>query len=619
MKRNPSGINLDQGLPLQDNWEFENLFVQPPITMIERFQTWVHDEDGPLFFGGQIGTGKSTIIQYFWKKESIVPDFTFHFDREGDNLSAGDFWRIILAELIEYNVKTGNYGADPSFPRNISSGKVNSWEELLRIFKPEKYSFGLYSTRKLIHEMIVERVEDVERICFECVEKIKIHIGRNPIFFASGIDKFSADSAAFLSLKGPVGFLKKQHTLFELNFSHLFNTLFTSGFKYSPLLYAMNEEQTRTLLMKRMGVYAKPGVKVIEEIVNWSGGNPRQAISLLSEFHFTDNKLSVQKRLINAVRMVYLNTFFGLPKPDSYLVAFVQKNRFIDPVWLNLPGDKETALHAVYGNWVAIKGVNTDGSLKAVVNPVVKFSFPLHIDAQEYEYRFLEKYAKERGISSYGLDLPSKGMTSEALWKQVQEEGMDSLPISNLSELVSILSVSLLSVNRNDRIIIVYSNENILEATRTLLVAKANTYEYQACHHFELTDNREHPPCDILREKLGLDAAIISVNFIGDNWEKQSLVEIEKMRDLFSERQLLWWIPERHINFFLSHWVQLRQLFKIFVLEDELLNNLSEKEIKSDIEFFKDLATDDNQAAKEVVRNSKKLLELLKNLKMAKQ
>jgi hypothetical protein len=188
-----------------------------------------------------------------------------------------------------------------------------------------------------------------------------------------------------------------------------------------------------------------------------------------------------------------------------------------------------------------------------------------------------------------------------------------------LSELVSILSVSLLSVNRNDRIIIVYSNENILEATRTLLVAKANTYEYQACHHFELTDNREHPPCDILREKLGLDAAIISVNFIGDNWEKQSLVEIEKMRDLFSERQLLWWIPERHINFFLSHWVQLRQLFKIFVLEDELLNNLSEKEIKSDIEFFKDLATDDNQAAKEVVRNSKKLLELLKNLKMAKQ
>ncbi|MBN1579039.1 MAG: hypothetical protein JW913_20925 [Chitinispirillaceae bacterium] len=619
MKRNPSGINLDQGLPLKGKWEFDNLFIQPSSTLLERFRTWFYDENGPLYFGGQIGTGKSTLIQHFWLKESVTPDFSFHFDREGDNLSIGDFWRIVLAEFIEYLIKNGINGIDPSFPRNISSGKADSWEKLLQIFKPKDYSFDLYTTRKLVHETIVERVEDIEQLCLHCVEKLKTHLGRNPIFFASGIDKFSADSAAFMSLKGPVGFLKKYHTLFELNLTHLFNPLFTGSFKNSPLLYVMDEDQTRTLLTKRMGVYAKPAEETIDEIVNLSGGNPRQAISLLSEFHFTDNKLPVQKRLINALKTVYLNSFFSQEKPDTKLMAFIQKKGFIDPDWLNLPGDKETALQAVYGNWVVIKGINANNLLDAAINPVIIFSIPLQTDAQEYEYRFLEKYAREAGISSYGLDLPADGMTSEALWRQVQEEGMDSLPKTNLSELVSILSVSLLSVNRNDRIIIVYSDEKILEATRALLVAKANTYEYQTYHHFDLKDDREYPPCDILREKLDLDTAVLSVNFIGDVWEKQSLVEIEKLRDLFAERQLLWWIPEKNLNLFLSQWVQLRQLFKIFVLEDELLNNLSEEEILADIEFFKDLATDENPAAKEVVGNSKILLELLNKLKTANQ
>ena len=619
MKRNPSGINLDQGLPLQDKWEFDNLFVQPSAGLLERLKTWVHDEDGPLYFGGQIGTGKSTIIQYFWSNAAITPDFSFHFDREGDNLSIGDFWRIVLAEFIEYMIRNGLNGIDPSFPRDISAGKADSWAQLLEIFKPKEYSFGLYTTRKKIHEMISERAEDAERLCFECTEKIRKHLGRELILFASGIDKYSADSAAFFSLKGSVEFLKKFHTIFELNFTHLFNPLFTGTLKNSPLLYAMNEKQTGTLLTKRMGVYAKPAKKIIEEIAGWSGGNPRQAIALMSEFHFTDNKLPIQKRIINAVRMFFLNNFINLPKPEINLLAFVQKMCSIDPAWLNLPGDKETALQAVYGNWVAVKGVNTNGMLDATVNPIVKFSLPLQIDAQEYEYRFLENYAKETGISSFGLDLPAVGMTSEALWQQVREEGMDSLPETNLSELVSILSISLLSVNRNDRVIIVYSDDKVLEATRALLIAKANTYEYQRCYHFELEDSQEYPPGDFLREKLDVDAEIISVNFVGDKWDKNRLVEIEKMRDLFVERQLLWWIPQKKIDFFLSQWVQLRQLFKIFVLEDELLNNLSEKEILSDIEFFKDLATDENPAAKEVVRNSKILLELLKDLKLGKK
>lgn len=616
MKRNLSGINLDQGLPLRDKWEFDNLFIQPSTTLLEQFQSWIHEENGPLYFGGQIGTGKSTMIQYFWLKESVTPDFSFHFDREGDNLSIGDFWRIILTEILEYLLKNKLNSIDPSFPRNISAGKVETWEQLLQIFKPKEYSFGLYTTGKIIHDMIVERENDVERLCLEWIEKITIHLGRSPILFASGIDKFPADSATFISLKGPVRFLKNYHTLFELNFTHVFNPLFTSSYKNSPLLYVMDEKQTEALLTKRMGVYAKSTQKIIEEISKWSGGNPRQAISLLSEFQFTDNKLSVHKRIIDTLRMVYLNNFFNQEKPDTRVMAFIQKKGFIDP---NLPEDKKAVLQAIYGNWVAIKGINADGSLDTTVNPVVKFSLPLNIEAQEYEYRFLEKYANEKSISSYGLDLPAEGMTSEALWRQVQEEGMDSLPKTNLSELISILSVSLLSVNRNDRIFIIYSDDRILEATRALLVAKANTYEYQTYHHFDLKDDRVYPPCDILREKLALDTAILSVNFIGDAWEKQSLIEVEKMRDLFAERQLLWWIPEKNLNLFLSQWTQLRQLFKIFVLEDELLNNLSEEEIVSDIEFFKNLTTDDNPAAKEVVKYSKILLELLSNLKTVKK
>ena len=62
MKRNKYGINLDEGIALSSEEEFEILFIESDCDCETRLVDWIQMGEQPLLFGGQIGCGKTTSI-----------------------------------------------------------------------------------------------------------------------------------------------------------------------------------------------------------------------------------------------------------------------------------------------------------------------------------------------------------------------------------------------------------------------------------------------------------------------------------------------------------------------------------------------------------------------------
>ena len=214
----------------------------------------------------------------------------------------------------------------------------------------------------------------------------------------------------------------------------------------------------------------------------------------------------------------------------------------------------------------------------------------------------LKHYADAQDQSVEGLAIPE-------CWN----DGLLQLehPIElNLTEILDTLTAALLSKDRADRVIIAYRDETLVAPARDYLFAKANTYEYQSCKHYSLTGGEGATPLEQLDEILTHRVDIFSLDF-GDKWKKEQLVALDSQRDSLLCYQMIWWIPEQVLNKYLAHWTQLRQLFEIYTLDDELLGSLSPEDIETDIEFFSDLVEEAESAPAGMVKNLQSVLEYL--------
>jgi hypothetical protein len=74
MKRHRFGINLDEGIPLSSEEDFELLYVDCFKDAYNRLRQWIENGDKPLLLGGQIGAGKSTLIHRVFIDNTRKPD-----------------------------------------------------------------------------------------------------------------------------------------------------------------------------------------------------------------------------------------------------------------------------------------------------------------------------------------------------------------------------------------------------------------------------------------------------------------------------------------------------------------------------------------------------------------
>ncbi len=624
MKIDRFGINLDEGLALTEE-TLEKFYVSCFEDDFQKITAWLNDNiiERPLLFGGQIGAGKSTLITKVFSDKSLTPDITLKFDKEGLNLDEGDFLSIVLSGFIK---KAIELRLDLSFSKlsaEVFQLNTDDWQGIVNILCPEKFSMKSFAAKISARKEITKEAKYIIETIFKIGDVLKDNI-KSPLFIlASGIDKYDIKLSAFkISLKSSIKILSNYKTMFEVNAVHLFLSDNTSPFSSNSekvFIQTVSDKAIIEILQKRMGVCAEPIKKELELITKWSGGNPRQANRLLIHYQSARKNKALDKtgRLANAIKRTTDDLFAYSNKPSSDLIKVISKDKKIETSFFNLPGDKESASQALYGNWIFITQGSTNGSWPAIVNPLVKSFFENEKSIMaEPEQKLLSQYAEINKMSPSGLGFnmledDSSQKSADKILQEFLSMGIEEPLSLKLTEILDVISAALLSNDRKDRIIIGFKDKKILNAARAYLFAKANSYEYQRFEHRNLLGGEDKKPIHILEETLALDTDILSFEFAG-KWTVKQLDILEKSRDRFINYQMLWWIPLEDLKDYLPHWVQLRELFEFFILEDELLGSLSIEEIEADLAFYEDLVESKESAESSMVKNLKIVLEYLK-------
>ncbi|MBF0410843.1 MAG: hypothetical protein HQM10_26090 [Candidatus Riflebacteria bacterium] len=611
MKRHQFGINVDEGVALSTAEEFEMLFVDTQSESRQKLLDWIANDETPVLFGGQIGSGKSTLIEFILRKSDKKPDLLFHFDRYSVNLSVVDCWKIVFVELFRYLATFGctNIEEIPNEYKEILGKTSDSWIESISQIRLETFSRDSVEKSKSFSNLLEADKDYLPDLFVSLVNKTTSVKGSTLFFFASGVDKFEPGTAAFFSLTEILQSLRRYKTLFEVNAVHLFSgDSWTTGLE-KIILTPFTDNQIEKMLKKRLGAYSKSYLKEIPLISKYSGGLPRQAVRLLDYFLINQKKAKNRLSALNqAVENVNRDFFAFSLRPENILLQNVNNKRFLETNMISLSGDTETAKRAVFGNWIILNSHLTNNRWEAIVNPIVKGSF-FEIEPEEPEFSLLKNYARQAGISEFGLD----GNAQQFDWQNTLLARLESPVALNITDILDSISAALLSKQRADRVIVAYENQKVFEAVRAYLEAKSNTYEYQIWRHCKLDSEIESPLLKMLEYFSETFVDVFSFEFSGD-FPQNSLDELNIRRDSFIDKQLIWWIPKNKLRIYLERWTQLRQLFQVYVLEEDLAKSLTIENVQSDLDFMKELVESENSSASLYVKNLQIVLDYLKEV-----
>ena len=606
-----SGIDLDEGIALTSPEEFNRFFVDTGTDAGSKLLDWIQNKDRSALFGGQIGSGKTTLIQYIFHEAGVRPDIEFRFDRATLNLSPLDSWSIVFTEVFRIVADNNLTGISeiPSEYKALLGQSRDDWHQSLSQIQLSSFSDVAIKKNKALIRLLSSNELHLPAFFHALMEKLAAMQNAPLILFASGLDKFEPTSVGYFSLTDILHALSVHKTLFEVNAVHLFAQAPWMRALEKILIPTSPAPQIQKMLEKRLGRYAGTYAKEIPMIAEYSGGIPRQALRLLDSF------LAAQKQMPNkgeaflkAVENVNRDFFAYARRPENALMANVHKNKFLETGLIAIPGDQDTARRSVFGNWILLEEPLHESRWKAVINPIIKFSF-VAPQPQEPELALLKDYALQTGISDIGLDIhlvEHPGLKA-GLLDQLET------PIElNVTQILDAISNALLSPQRADRIIVAFKDNAVANAARAYFEAKSNTYEYQTWHHCPVQEDGKTTPLVQIIQSFETQAAdIYSHEFIGE-FSKTALEEMNIRRDSFIDRQLIWWIPLDNLKSYLEQWTQLRQLFQIYVLEEDLSKNLSIEDIQSDIDFMAALEEPEGTAAFSYVENLKTVLDFLK-------
>lgn len=594
MNRNKHGINFDEGIPFTSEWEFNNLFVPFHSNQTQEFVEWLTDGDSPILVGGQIGSGKTTFINKGLYENKIKPDNVFHFDTEGSNLSEGDFLRIVFSGILSLAARNKTDLSAFDFPSEFLINDIKNWNNFISKFENRELTLDYFNYKKKIGNLLFENSEYILTLSEQIIKSIEDKLKRPLLFLASGIDKFSQSQHGFHSLQSSIQFLTKYKTIFEVNAIHIFDNKWQLKIYNKIFLEAFSKETILVLLNKRKGIYAKNSkLNINDKVADLSGGNPRQALRLMVNYEFYFNrKKNIVIALHEAIRKTSQDLFAYADEPSTELIDTIDRDKKISASLLNLPGDKDTAQRAVYGNWIIIRNSKETNIWNAIVNPIIKFFYQSTIKPEDYEMLALKKFADNNEMSASGMtyqivDEDSLSKIHHQLSRTVAE-GYNM----NLTDSLDLLTDSLLSENRQDRVIITYKDKQLMEAVKAYIFSRAYSYSNPTIINYSL-NNAE--PFIFQIEKILYKNSVGIYSFTFDDLIADSeLVEADKLRDSLLDYQILWWIPFSHLSKYLQKWTQLRQLFQIIILEDEILSTLSKEQIEEDIKFYKEVKGEDS-------------------------
>ena len=603
MKRREYGINLDDGVALSTDEEFLLLYVPCNPDETACLQAWFADDtQESLLLGGQIGSGKTTLIKEVSRSFMGAQVITVRFDTDPIEPTEGGYCMLLFGQILraclEAEVKVDGSGiALSDFP----SIGADSW----RVFadKATSWPSSLQEAGRL-HDACAVMSENaglVRKACGQLLDRLRDATSREPTIIAEGIDKFNPDTLDYFSLKDTLTFLANTKTLFEVNAVHLFQKQdFRTGI---PKLFVggIGEDMLVQMLRKRLGSYASVCQEAFSLIGNYSGGNARQALRLLNAYYFrrTQRQNDHTAAIALACHQVgkdLLNMPYG--RFPTELFTVVKRDKYIEGSLFTDRKTSEGANDAVYHNWLYMQdepALATPTQWPTLINPLIDEAIEWKKDAPRTpEEEAVRKWAQDHGISPVGLNLPVDDDGKPAwdqFWEKIESSSKEET--LNIIGVLEEIGAGLFGVERQDRIIITYRERGNLEAVRDFLVGETNTYSPFTCEEIILEGGEDREPViELLTGLADRDPnRIYSVELTG-KWTEAQLRNLDHRRDILANLQMLWWIQQDDLKRYLRFWPQLRQFFRVYRLEDELWRGVTTEDIQADIDFIKDMSED---------------------------
>jgi hypothetical protein len=623
MKRRQHGVNLDDGVALATPEELDLLFVNGRPEARSVLQGWLADDDQEaMLFGGQIGTGKTTLLNEVLRAHVDALIIRVRFDTDCIDATEGGYVLLLLGAVlracIDRGVDPSGCGVDVS---DFALLGPLDWGGLAGILTNPPENLTAAGQQRELAAVVTPSAEDVRRSAGKMLERLAAHIGRRPILIADGVDKFSPPTSDYFSLRDTLRFLGRQRTLFEVNAVHLFLELDFGAGLVKMFIGGFSDGKLMEVFEKRLGSYAPMYRDAFGLLAEYSGGNLRQGLRLLNDYYFrrTQRRNDPTASLALACHRVssdLLSVPFGHFPAD--VARVVRKNGYMEGSLLR-DSDRATAAganEAVYRNWIFLNGEpppDAPTRWPARINPLIDMAIDwTPARAATPEEQAVRKWAREHGVSPLGLNVPvdSSGEPEwDDFWEEIESSSSSEDEWLSILRLLEEIGAGLFGLERQDRIVVAYKERGNLEAVRDFLVGKANTYGFFPSEEIALVGGDGRQPVQELLTRLAKPDPhrIYSVDVTGA-WTDGQLRDLEHRRDLLDNLQMLWWIQEEPLKRYLGFWQQLRQLFRFYHLEQELWQGVTPEEITADIEVIQELSPERDP---EGVRRLRRVLEFL--------
>ncbi len=605
MQVNKRGMTIDLGYPLSET-EMEDMFVDLFPELRGRCLEWLKDEKNilPMMLAGQIGTGKTTLINQLFLESGIEPDLRLSFDKDDFDISIGGFLGYVffqtLKALQNLKVDVRKWGDDFSKATGMSLDKT------ITVFFFQEPDAQASIMRKIVLNLFEDQEDNYKVQLAEMLEILSDTLGRPPLIFCEGIDKYQFSGVKIRLLSPILSVLSKSpgKLMCELNLVCTINLDFEWQRQDSliAILTSSDETEIRELLQRRTGIYSNYRESIFPILAKLSGGNPRQAVRLQAEFEYAYEKLKKPKDeaisyACDRVRNDFLRS--GEVAFSLEHLKTVKRDGFLIP-----SEESETPLH---WNWILATAEPSIGRIPVKINPLLLPALESFegLIPEDPEVEKLKLWAQEHDTSPFGLTIP-QDMKIEGFIDEMNKSGLME-PALSLEKIFNELASFFLSQRFNSLYLILYQDLEVARLASDYICGKAGVLAEKWFFDGIIDKNVEsfNQFFKFLEKHDGLSL------FYDESLKPKDVEWCETKRDQLIEKRIIFWAKKDKGLSYLNVWPHLRQFLRILELEKEIWRDISQEDIEEDLKLLEE-ATIPDENKKEVKEKLEKVLLSLK-------
>jgi len=602
MSVNKRGMTIDLGYPLSET-EMEDLFIDMFPELKERCIEWLQDIKNvrPMMLAGQIGTGKTTLINKVFLESGVEPDLRLSFDKDDFDVSIGGFLGYVFFQTLK---TLRNLGVDiQKCGDDLSKATGISLDEIISIFFFQEVGAQASLTRKTVPKLIEEQEDDYKVQLSEILEILSDTLGRSPLIFCEGIDKYPLFRGEIRLLSPTLSVLSKSmgKLLYELNLFYAVNLDFEWQRQDASMaiLTSSDETKIRELLVRRTGIYSSYRKSIVSILAKLSGGNPRQAVRLQAEFEYAYEKLGKSKDAAikyacDRVRSDFLRS--GSVGFSLKHLKTVKRDGFF------FPSDEPP----IYWNWILTIGEPTMGKIPVKINPLLLPALESFegLTPEDPEVEKLKLWAQEHDISPFGLTIPAE-MKIEGFIDEMNKSGLME-PALSLEKIFNELASFFLSQRFNSLYLILYQDLEIARLASDYICGRANVLAEKWFVDGVVDKNVSsfNQFSALLEKHDGLSL------FYDESLDPDDVIWCEIKRDQLIGKRIIFWARKDKGISYLNVWQHLRQFVRVFELEKEIWRDISTEDIEEDLKLLKEVAVPNEQKRISKVKLERVLLSL---------